>query len=542
MRSPVARLILPFMASCLALACRDHEPPSTPRAAQVAKPNLRLVAISDLSGYLEPCGCQSRPLGGIDKAAATLKALKADKVPVLFVSAGDLLFGERPEGARDDQQAATQETWKAESLVGILNQVGLVAATPGPRDLRYGAEALQRVRALAKFSWLPSAPGGSNGTSAQAGTWLGEVGGTEVGIVGVRAFAAADSEFSPEQLKTATAQAQAEIDRLRAQGAQLVIGLFSSELRTGRRLSANLHGLDFALQGGVDSADAPAPNRSGDAVLLRAAHQGQGLLVVDLYVGGRGVFADVSEWTRRERRGALETRIADLATRVSTWERDPNVDKANLNQQRDKLAQLRTELAAQAAPAQPSGNAFSARFEQLGPEVQRDAAIRSLMDAYDVRVNDYNRKAFADVFAPPAPPGAARYVGSAACQSCHEQAFAWWTKHPHGHAYATLEAVHKQFNLSCAACHLTGYLEPGGSALVHNEGLTQVGCESCHGPGSQHVAQPAKLSARLVRAPGEATCKRCHTPEHSDLFEFTTYVARLRVPGHGLASGATPAP
>lgn len=533
MRSPAALLlILLVAASCALLACGDREPRSTPAAA---KPSLRLVAITDLSGYLEPCGCQSRPLGGIDKAAAALKALKADKVPVLFVSAGDLLFGDRPEGASDDGQAATQETWKAESLIGILNQLGLVAATSGPKDLRYGPAALQRLQALAKFSWLPGAPGeqAEQAHPQQAAGWLGNVGGTKVGIVGVRAFAGADTELSAEQLQGLHAQAQTEVDRQRAAGAQLVVALISSDLRTGRRLSANLQHVDFALQGGVDSAETPAPSRSGAAVLLRAAHQGHGLLVVDLYVGGRSAFADVSEWTRREQRHEIDARIADLAQRISAWERDPNVDKASLNQQRDKLAQLRAELAVQAATPAANGNAFSAKFEQLGPELHGDAQIAASVAAYDARVNEYNRKAFADVFAPAAPAGAPHYVGSAACQTCHAEAFVWWTHHPHGRAYATLEAVHKQFNLSCVACHVTGYLEPGGSSLVHNEGLTHVGCESCHGPGSLHVADPGK---QLTHAPSEATCKHCHTPEHSDLFDYASYVKRLRVPGHGLPS------
>jgi hypothetical protein len=82
---------------------------------------------------------------------------------------------------------------------------------------------------------------------------------------------------------------------------------------------------------------------------------------------------------------------------------------------------------------------------------------------------------------------------------------------------------------------VTGYGKPGGSAVVHNAGLTHVGCESCHGPGSLHVAQPHSASkAPITASPSEATCKQCHSPEHSDLFEYATYVERLRAPGHGL--------
>ncbi|HEX4352305.1 MAG TPA: hypothetical protein VHZ95_05310, partial [Polyangiales bacterium] len=111
------------------LACGNREPRAETQVARPSQPSFRLVALTDLAGYLEPCGCQSRPLGGIDKAATQLAALRADKVPMLFVAAGDLLFGDRPEGATSDEQAEKQERWKAESLVDILNRLGLTAAT-----------------------------------------------------------------------------------------------------------------------------------------------------------------------------------------------------------------------------------------------------------------------------------------------------------------------------------------------------------------------------------------------------------------------------
>jgi 2',3'-cyclic-nucleotide 2'-phosphodiesterase (5'-nucleotidase family) len=523
MRVWLARLVL---ALCVA-ACGSRS--AAPESARPARPTLRLAALTDLSGYLEPCGCQSRPLGGIDKAAAKLEALRQDGVPLLFVAAGDLLFGERPPGAQDDAQAATQETWKAETLVDILNRLQLSAAAPGPRDLSYGAQTFERLASTAKFAWLPRGAQSTEKPERAAG-WLGNVGGTKVGVVGISTFLGADVELASERLQSLTAQAQTAIDGLRAQGARLVLALISSDQRTGRRLSAGLRGLDFTLQGGLGEESAPAPSRAGQSTLLRAGRQGQALLVVDLYLDGSAAFADVSEWSRHEASKALQTRIADLSQRLAAWERDPAVDKASLGEQRGKLAELRGELAREATARIPKGNAFDARFEQLTSDQPGDKPIASVVDAYDARVNEHNRSALADVAPPPPQPGAAHYVGAAKCQSCHAAAYAWWTHQAHGHAYTTLETVHKQFNLSCVGCHVTGYAQPGGSTVVQNAGLTHVGCESCHGPGSLHVA--GKISA-ITKLPSEQTCKQCHTPEHSDLFEYATYAARLRAPGHG---------
>jgi hypothetical protein len=258
-----------------------------------------------------------------------------------------------------------------------------------------------------------------------------------------------------------------------------------------------------------------------------------------VYLDGTAAFADVSEWTRRENSADLQARVDDLAQRVASWERDTKVDHASVAEQRSKLQALRLQLdgAKQARPAQ--GNAFDARYEPLTNDQKGDSQIAAVVDSYDARVNDHNRVAFANVLPSQPAAGAPKYVGSATCQGCHAAAYTWWQKHPHGQAYSTLERVHKQFNLSCVGCHVTGYSQPSGATLVHNEGLINVGCESCHGPGSLHAAQPTAAARKLVTSPSEGICKQCHTPEHSDLFQFQSYVSRLRVKGHGLPLTST---
>ena len=64
---------------------------------------------------------------------------------MVFVAAGDLLFGAPPEGTTAETDATTQETWKAETLVEIFNRLGMVAATPGHRDLGFGAAEMERL-------------------------------------------------------------------------------------------------------------------------------------------------------------------------------------------------------------------------------------------------------------------------------------------------------------------------------------------------------------------------------------------------------------
>jgi hypothetical protein len=95
---------------------------------------------------------------------------------------------------------------------------------------------------------------------------------------------------------------------------------------------------------------------------------------------------------------------------------------------------------------------------------------------------------------------AAKYVGSDRCAGCHKEAFKIWEKTPHAQAFETLvkKAQHpslRQFDGECVACHVTGFNYTTGyaDALRANDKplmtkLQEVGCESCHGPGSEHVA------------------------------------------------------
>jgi hypothetical protein len=516
-----------------AAGCGDRERSAPTAQTPAPTPALRIVALTDLAGALEPCGCQSRPLGGMDKASAKLAELRKDKTPLLVVAAGDLWFGDPPEGALPGMDASVQERWKAETVIDILNRWGVAAATPGRRDLRYGRAVFDQLAARAKFRLLP----GSNAAASDApltASWVTSVGGVKVGLVGATT-ALASSELDSAQQRQLMAALGRDAKSAREQGAQVVIGLLSMDQRTGRRIAGAIPELDFVVQGGLDSSDVPAPSRSGSSVILRAARNGEGLLVVDLYPRNGARYEDISAWTRRAQSTSVTERIRELDAKIRGWENDATVDRALVDQQRAKLDELRAEAKRLESPPSPASAAFDARFVEMAPEVKPDSEVAGVMDAFDSRLNDHNRVAFASVKAPEAPAGTAHYEGSDACKSCHAPAYAWWKETQHGHAYVTLEKRHKQFNLSCVGCHVTGYAKPGGASIVQNEGLIHVGCESCHGAGSLHIAEPDTEPARgMTKSPAVAVCKECHTPEHSDKFEFDTYVARMRAPGHGL--------
>jgi hypothetical protein len=92
-----------------------------------------------------------------------------------------------------------------------------------------------------------------------------------------------------------------------------------------------------------------------------------------------------------------------------------------------------------------------------------------------------------------AVPGVApTFVGTEKCKKCHESAYDIWKDSKHAHAYETLEKAKgpslRQHDAECIACHVVGFgYETGYTNAERTPHLKDVGCESCHGPGSEHV-------------------------------------------------------
>lgn len=104
------------------------------------------------------------------------------------------------------------------------------------------------------------------------------------------------------------------------------------------------------------------------------------------------------------------------------------------------------------------------------------------------------------------------YVGSKSCKPCHAYEYEKWSSKAHAQAYATLERVGSQFDPQCVICHVVGMKYEGGFVSEQKTGhLKDVGCENCHGPGSEHI----KTAGAAKTAEPKVRCLDCHTPEQS---------------------------
>jgi len=127
----------------------------------------------------------------------------------------------------------------------------------------------------------------------------------------------------------------------------------------------------------------------------------------------------------------------------------------------------------------------------------------------------------------------AAFTGSESCKECHEEEYATWSKGPHVQAVQSLIAKGKgeENKSECLACHTTGYGKTGGfpenAPVADHPDLAKVGCESCHGPGGEHVAEEPEDVGPILSLGDKcdscvilSICGSCHDDANDPEFEF----------------------
>ena len=120
----------------------------------------------------------------------------------------------------------------------------------------------------------------------------------------------------------------------------------------------------------------------------------------------------------------------------------------------------------------------------------------------------------------------AAFAGTQSCAACHATAAKTWLESGHARAFATLVAFKAEADPNCIACHTVGFGTASGYRREFGEAkLVDVGCESCHGPGSAHVAARragGEVTARFHPV-GAGDCRKCHHGEFSRPFEYDKF-------------------
>lgn len=526
------------LTACEGCHTPDAETPVAPADA-AEKPSVRLFLLSTVAGALEPCGCSKDQLGGVDHLAAYLTAERGNAGASLVLGAGPLLFLE----PFLDNDLRTQSEWKAEALAQASKTLGLGAWAPGANDWAAGSDKLATFREVSSAALLAANLDASVGAK---GRLLLDAGGLAVGVVGLSLPAVSGGPF-PEGVKVARPPVdalKAEVAELEKAGARILVALTALPRGEALRLAEAVPELDLLLVGKPsergEGNDAPkSPVLVGSTLVVETANHLQTVSVVDLFVkddkGGPLRFSDGTGIERADELVSLTQRIRELEARINGWEGDQSVSPLDVAARKKDLEKLRADKASlEAQKVSVTGSYFRYRSVEVRGGLGVDPAVHQGMLAYYKRVNEHNKLAFADRKPEALGPGQAGYVGVEACTACHEEERKVWDGTSHAKAYETLQKDFKEYNLECVSCHVTGYGRPGGSTVTHNEKLVDVGCEVCHGPGSNHVKSP-EVVGNIKRAPELSTCvSECHHPPHVEGFDAAAKVRQVLGPGHGM--------
>jgi hypothetical protein len=198
------------------------------------------------------------------------------------------------------------------------------------------------------------------------------------------------------------------------------------------------------------------------------------------------------------------------------------------------------------APLQATGN----EIRLLTDKIPQDDSLRSLMQKYREEIRT-TRLAIDDPhhLAADTIPGvrtAAAYSGTEKCLTCHKDAASAWAASAHARAFATLVDRKADADPKCISCHTIGFGSPSGYRREFaSTKLVNVGCESCHGPGSLHVRErEGDNTVHFTFRPLDAgDCVKCHYGEFSRPFDWKELwppIKHGKEPQHTAARSLTP--
>jgi len=440
------------------------------------KPDAVLVITGQTYGYLQPCGCSRPQLGGLERRAQFIAALKAKGWPVAAVDVGDILpvAGIVPE----------QVLLKYATTLPALREMGYIAVGVGKAEFanglfqvldQYAARKEQPPYALAgnvgglvggKLTPRVDAFIGPGKRAMVELIEVADVGTTPVGVAGVvgPSVQKAVTAMGPKTLVGFTAEKDALATAVKEFAAhpkkpRANVLLYQGTLDEAKALAKDWQQFPIIV---CLSPDAPPPVKPETV----AGVDGQKTLIIQVGQKGRSV-------------GVL-----------------------GAFKRADGSFDWKYELV-------PMSEAFVTPGDE--DAARKTNPVLSFLDDYATQVKSRN---LLGKFPEGPPPALAQdpnlnlaYVGSESCVKCHTAESAKWKETAHSHAFEALERIAKrpslrQFDGECVICHTVGLgYKTGFRDEIASPNLKNVGCESCHGPGSGHIAEPKSAKYLALQAP-----------------------------------------
>ena len=485
-----------------------NAPPDAPPSGPLApffhgwdKPDLVVVVTGDQHGYLLPCGCSSPQKGGLERRSNFIQMLKDRGWPVAAVDLGNV-----PQVKAPADLPNLQGLIKYRYAMKAMKAMGYTAVGIGANEA-----AMPLFDCLAEYSLNDPSPAVVSADlldrdlkyPGMTKPWQAEaVPGSRL-TLGVTAVVG-PSVYDEIQKKGGAAHF--------ADSAQALTAVLR-EMNAGK--------IDARVLLYMGSISQGRPKSPPEAVACAEAFP-QFPLIVAL---------DDSDLPRTEPVWATNAKTGAKTMIVSLGEKGKYVGVVGF---------WRT-----GRPAQP----FELRYQLVEmtedfktPKAQEAAQpVLKLMEEYteELKRDNYLGK-YAQMKHPMQATAKGKmpvYVGTERCISCHPAAGEVWEQSKHSHAYQTLvddtRPSNRQYDPECIVCHTVGFhYQTGFTSAAQTPKLKNVGCESCHGPGSLHSNNPANAEQLALINPWKAPpdekaeqkakrmrriddfCQQCHDTEN----------------------------
>jgi cytochrome c554/c'-like protein len=481
---------------------REEPKPSGPLAPYFegwGKPDLVLVVTGDQHGYLEPCGCSEPQKGGLERRYNLIQMLKARGWPVVAVDLGNVPQVEAPAGLPN-----VQGLIKYRYAMRAMNEMGYFAVGLGDHEA-----AMPLTAALDEYALENPKPRVVSADLMERDQYPDET----------AAWRQADPVPGVDLKVGVTAVLGPSVyEQIKAKNAKVKFA------DSGPALAAALKEMASA------KIDLPVVLYMGSLVQGAGGAPSEAMACAAAFPQVRLIVAHDE---------------GDLARAQPVWSKDPKTGAKTMLVSLGHKGKAVGVVGVFRKPGQP----LELRYQmiEMGPDFKTppdgEKANRALalMEEYTKELRDKNYLAKYPPASGPTQAGRdpmPKYIGTDRCTDCHKSAGEVWKHTPHSHAYKTLVTrrdppSNEQYNPECVVCHTVGFgYKTGFRSEKETAKLLNVGCESCHGPGSLHANDPNNLALRAEMNPWKAKpdetakdkadrirrlddmCQKCHDPEN----------------------------
>ena len=421
-------------------------------------PIIHVVFTGEENGYLEPCGCSEKQLGGISKRHTLINHLREKDENLLLLSLGDLTG-----------KVGRQDEIKMETAFESLDLMGYVAHNLGEKDLEMGTDLLGYLSQISNVDLISS----------------NIVFTTEV--LGIKPYVIKEIKTKDTTLSVG------------------ILGIVSPGLVESAY--QNMEVMDPVVS--LTPLLSDLRDKTDILILLSHAEMEESIVIaeacpeLDLIISGHLV----------DRPDLYHEKVKNTYV-IPVGEKGKYVGKITLSPQQKQTGE-------------------DEYFDRLPPVIEitplderfaDSPDIAMLLRIYQERLKD--EELLAQVFKSDLPSNLA-FIANNDCAVCHNKIFKHWEGTGHASAYETLVKAEHEYDPECVECHVIGLnYFTGFETMESTPELKGVGCESCHGAGSDHKDTQSKDYGRV----SVENCEICHNDEHSPNFEFNDYWQKIKHP------------